>query len=51
MAYSHAITYHGVKEVFCDWLKASAPSLRWKTWLERPEIANLTERISLSEDV
>jgi hypothetical protein len=52
MAYSPAITtYHAVKEVIRDWLKTSEPPLRRTTRLERPEIANVTERISLLEEL
>jgi hypothetical protein len=51
MAYSNAITYHDVNKIIRDWLKASEPPLRRATRLERPEIANLTKRISLLEDL
>jgi hypothetical protein len=52
MAYSPAITkYHVVNEVFRNWLEATEPPLRWAIWLERPEIINLTERVSLLEDL
>ena len=51
MAYNPAITYHGASKVFCDWLEASEPPLRWIVWLESSQIANLTERVSLSEDL